>query len=67
MESESDVMNKLNENGEQLDDIQDSVHGMRRIFFWTMIITLVLIILPVIGLVFFIPSFVNTYASGLGL
>lgn len=60
-------MNKLNEEGEQLDDIQDSVHSMRRIFFWTMIITLALIILPVIGLAFLLPSFIGTYTTGLGL
>lgn len=65
--TDQNVMNKLNEAGEQLDDIQDSVHGMRRIFFWTMVITLALVILPILGLVFFIPSFVETYTGGLGL
>jgi hypothetical protein len=53
----------------KLDAIFVSVEKTRKYFKWTMIITIVVIVLPLIGLVFAIPAFLKTYSglSGLGL
>ena len=55
---------------QKINAIYVSVEKTRKYFLWTMIITIALFVLPLIGLVFAIPSFINTYAnqaSNLGL
>ncbi len=55
---------------EKIDKIFRSVEKTRKYFLWTMIITLVLFVLPLIGLVFVVPMFMSNYVgqlSGLGL
>lgn len=39
---------------------------VRKYMFWTMVITIAVIVLPLIGLVFVIPAFINSYSSALG-
>ena len=39
---------------------------VRKYLFWTGIITIALIVLPLIGLVFAIPQFISTYTETLG-
>jgi len=43
-----------------------SVEKTRKYFLWTMIITIAMVVLPIIGLAFAIPSVLNTYSSQLG-
>jgi len=66
---ENEILEKLKQNEEKLEKIFISVEKTRKYFFWTMVITAVVIILPLIGLVFAIPSFLSTYSniSGTGL
>lgn len=47
----------------KLDAIFVSVEKTRKYFKWTMIITIVVIVLPLIGLVFAIPAFLNSYGN----
>jgi hypothetical protein len=50
---------------EKIDKIYISVEKTRKYFKWTMIITILVVVLPAIGLVFAIPSFLSTYTTQL--
>ena len=62
---EKDTTQKITELETKIDKIYDSVEKTRKYFKWTMIITLALFILPLIGLVFAIPSFLSNYTGAL--
>ena len=49
----------------KVDAIYISVEKTRKYFMWTMIITLALFILPLLGLVFAIPAFLSSYGTAL--
>ena len=49
----------------KIDKIYVSVEKTRKYFFWTMVITVGAVVIPLIGLAFAIPSFVNTYTTQL--
>lgn len=51
---------KLVELEKKIDAIYVSVEKTRRYFLWTLVITLVLLFLPLFGLIFAIPAFLNT-------
>ena len=63
------ILKKLEEQEEKINAIYRSVERTRKYFMWTLIITLALFILPALGLVFAIPTFMSSYSSlsGLGL
>ncbi len=58
-----DILKILAEQQKKIDAIYASVEKTRKYFLWTMIITVALFVLPLIGLVFAIPSFINTYSN----
>jgi hypothetical protein len=62
-----EVLAKLKEQDAKIDAIWQSVEKTRKYFMWTLIITLVLFIAPLIGLVFAIPAFLNSYNTLLSL
>ena len=64
---EQEILQKLKEQDEKINLILESVEKTRRYFMWTLIITIVLFVLPLIGLVFIIPALISTYTSTLGL
>lgn len=47
----------------KVDAMYASVEKLRKYFLWTGIITVVLFVVPLIGLIFVIPSFINSYAN----
>lgn len=49
----------------KIDAIYITVEKTRKYFFWTMIITVGAVVIPLIGLAFAIPSFINTYGAQL--
>lgn len=55
---------KLLELEKKVDAIFVSVEKTRKYFLWTLIFTLVAFFLPLIGLIFAIPVFLNTLTSG---
>ena len=63
---EQDIQNKLEEQDAKLDAIFVSVEKTRKYFVVMMWITIVVVVLPIIGLIFAIPSFINTYTETLG-
>ncbi len=62
---EEEILKKIEMQDKKLEEIYRSVEKMRKYFLWTLIITLALFILPLIGLLFVIPKFLNIYTSGL--
>lgn len=64
---EQEILKKLMEQEAKLEAIYRSVERMRTYFRWTLIITVLVIILPLIGLMFVIPQFLEIYGGGLGV
>ena len=62
---EQEIAQKLAEQEKKLEAIYRSVERTRKYFLWTLIITVLLFLLPLVGLIFIIPSFINVYTSGL--
>ena len=50
---------------DKIDNLQQSVDKIRKIFFWTFVITVALFVLPLLGLIFIIPQFLSTYSGAL--
>lgn len=62
---DQEISQKFQEQKEKIDAIYVSVEKTRKYFMWTLIITVALFVLPLIGLLFVIPAFLNTLTSGL--
>lgn len=60
---ETEILKKLEEQQAQINQIYVSVEKTRKYFQWTMIITVALFVLPLIGLMFAIPSFLGSYSQ----
>lgn len=61
------LMGKLDEQQKKIDAVFISVEKMRNYFKWTLIISVAVIVLPMIGLVFAIPAFMKTLPSAANL
>lgn len=61
-----EILQKLDEQSKKINEIHDSVEKTRKYFLVTLVISIVVVILPAIGLIFALPSFLSIY-SGLGL
>jgi type IV secretory pathway component VirB8 len=62
---ENDTAKKLETLEAKIDAIYVSVEKTRKYFFWTMIITVVVLVLPMIGLAFAIPAFMTNYVGAM--
>ncbi len=49
----------------KIEAIHTSVEKTRKYFLWTLIISVIVIVLPAIGLVFALPAFLNNYVGGM--
>ena len=63
---EQKLLNKLEEQDKKIDAIYVSVEKTRKYFLWTMIITVVTIVLPIIILIVMIPWLMGTLSSAYG-
>jgi len=63
MPPQNDHAQRLAEIEKKLDAVYASVEKTRQYLFWTLIITIVVVVLPAVGLVFAIPSFISTYTT----
>jgi len=63
---EQELLKKIDELDKKTEEIYRSVEKTRKYFLWMLIITALVIVLPLIGLMFVIPQFLNTYTSGMG-
>ena len=62
---EIDYTKRLETIEGKIDAIYVSVEKTRKYFFWTMIVTLVVFILPLIGMMFAIPAFIKSYSGSI--
>lgn len=62
---DEDVKRRFEVQDELLERIYASVEKTRKYFMWTLIITVVLFVLPLLGMLFVIPQFLSGYSSGL--
>lgn len=60
---EEELLKKIEAQDKKLEDIYRSVEKMRKYFLWTLIISVVVIVLPLVGLIFAIPSFLSLYSG----
>jgi len=58
---ENEILQKIEDQNKKLDAIYTSVQKTRRYFLITMWITIIVFILPIVGLVFIVPYFINSY------
>jgi len=65
---EPELSKRIDDMEKKIDAVYTSVEKTRKYFLWTLIISVAVIILPLIALVFLIPSFLQTInLNGLGL
>ncbi len=60
-----EILKKLTELEVKVDKIYKSAEKTRKYFMWTLIITVALFVLPLIGLIFVIPQFMNAIVPNL--
>ncbi len=65
---EGEILKQVAETKKMVEEIYRSVEKTRKMFLWTMIISLALFVLPLIGLLFAIPQFLSAVSgAGAGL
>ncbi len=62
---DAELAQRLTNLEEKVDKIYISVEKTRKYFFWTMVITIVLFVLPAVGLAFAVPMFMTNYIGPL--
>ena len=60
---DQELVKKIDELAQKVDDVQKTVAQLRTYFLWAMIISIAVIVLPMIGLVFVVPQFLDTYKN----
>ncbi|MDD5145699.1 MAG: hypothetical protein PHF44_02565 [Candidatus Pacebacteria bacterium] len=61
---EEEILKKIEAQDKKLEEIYRSIEKTRKYFLWSLIITVVAIVLPLIGLAFAIPVFLKTLDIG---
>lgn len=64
---DQEILNRLQTQGELLQKIYTSAEKTRKYFMWTLIASLAFFIVPLVGLMFVIPTFLSTVGGGYGL
>ena len=68
MENENEILQKLAEQDKKIDAIYQSVEKTRKYFLLTLIISVVMIVLPLIGILLMMPNFLKIMTgNNLGL
>ena len=58
-----EVSQKIADLDKKIDAIYKSVEKTRKYFMWTLILSVLFFIIPLIGLLFVIPQFINSIGS----
>lgn len=61
---DEDIKNRLDEQDKKLSEILVSVEKTRKYILWTVIISVAVVVLPLIGLMFVLPKFLSTINLG---
>lgn len=56
---------KLDEIGTKAEKAYQAAEKVRKYLFWTGVVTVVLVVVPAIGLMFAIPQFIDSYTTSL--
>ena len=62
---EEDILKKIEAQDQKLEAIWRSVEKMRKYFLWTLVISIAVVILPLLGLLFVLPNFLSIYTGNL--
>lgn len=60
---DDELRQRLDQIEKKVDAAYAASEKVRTYLFWTGVITIALIVLPTVGLLFAIPSFISTYSS----
>ena len=60
-----DINAKLDALKTEVHEVNIAINKMRKYFLWTLIISVAVVVLPLIGLVAVLPQFLSSYTSGL--
>ncbi len=60
---EEEIIKKIESQNEKLDAVFNSIEKLKKYFLIIVWVTIIAVALPMIGLVFAIPSFLNIYSS----
>ena len=60
MTPEEEILAHLKDQSLRIQHIEQTLTSIKRFFIWTLVITLVVTILPLIGLIFALPSFISS-------
>ncbi|MFH0951027.1 MAG: hypothetical protein V1765_00955 [bacterium] len=63
---DQDIKKQLDQQQQMLTSIYHSTEKTRKYFLWTLIISIVLFVLPLIVMLFLLPSFISNLTSGAG-
>ena len=63
--TEQAILAQAQQNKELLEKIYASTEKTRKMFLWTLIVSVVAFLLPLIGLLFAIPYFLSTYVPSI--
>ncbi len=57
---EEDIFKKIEDQDQKLEKIYNSIEKMRKYFLWTLIVTVAMIALPLIGILLVVPQLLQT-------
>ena len=60
---DSEIQARFDAQDIELKKIYDSAEKTRKYFMWTLLITIGMMVLPLIGLLFALPSFIKAFSS----
>jgi uncharacterized protein YqhQ len=60
-----ELLAKLNEIDAKAEKAYQAAEKVRKYLFWTGVVTIVLFVLPLVGIAFALPSFIGSYTSTL--
>ena len=63
---DQELSQQLAEHSKKLDAIEQSVKKIRSYLFWTFMISIIVFILPLIGLLIVVPKVLDTLVKGYG-
>lgn len=64
MDKEQEILVKLAQLDSKLDEVKESAEKTRKYFFWVLIITVLLTLLPLLGTMVFLPKALNGLTGG---
>ena len=62
-----EILKKIEEQQLKINAMYESVEKLRKYFLWTLIITVVTIVLPLVAMMFILPSLLTTLSGAYGI